>query len=105
MDAGALDQRIVIETPETVADELGQENLTWVSLGEFWAKAMETPGREFLAGDYRAEEKTVFIIRWQQLDSTARVRWADRIWRIESLTGTRRDHFCYLHTFAIDGPN
>lgn len=105
MDAGRLDQRIVIETPAVVIDELGQDAREWVLLGTFWAKVMETPGREFLSGDYKAEEKTVFVIRWQALDSTARVQWGGRVWRIESVTGTRREAFAYLHCVSSEGAN
>jgi len=109
MDAGALDQRIVIESPSSTTDELGQDALTWSAydgaIGGRWAKVIETPGREFLKGDYHAEEKTVFVVRWGAFDSTMRVQWGGRTWDIVSVTGTRRDMFCYLHTLATDGAN
>ena len=105
MDAGQLDQRIQIEQPVVAADALGQEVESWATVASPWAKVMETPGREFLSGDYRAEERTVFRIRWRALDSTARVQWGGRAWKIDSVTGTERERWAYLHCRATDGAN
>lgn len=100
MDAGQFDQRIAIEQPTIAPDALGQEVETWAVTARPWAKVMETPGREFLSGDYKAEEKAVFVIRHRTLDSTARVAWRGRSWRIESVTGTKREGFTYLHSIS-----
>ena len=105
MDAGALDQRIAIEQPTLSTDELGQEVEAWSAIAQPWARVMETPGREFLSGDYRAEEKTVFVIRWRDVDSTHRVSWRGRTWRIDSVTGTKREGFAYLHCRSTEGAN
>lgn len=104
-DAGNFDQRITLEIPAPTIDELGQSDISWIGLGEFWAQVIETPGREFLKGEYRAEERTVFAIRWMDIDSTARVTWDGRTWDILSVTGTRRDGYRWLHTIAMDGAN
>lgn len=104
MQAGELDQRIAIEaaSPVTV-DVLGEEAPGWSPLAEVWAKIFQQQGREFLKGEYKAEDKIVFVIRWLEMDSTARVKWAavygeaPKIYRIGSVTGTRRDGFLYLH--------
>lgn len=100
MDAGLLDQRIVIEQPSQVTDELGQDARTWTAIASPWAKVMETPGREFLKGDYQAEEKAAFVIRWREIDSTYQVQWAGKIWKIVSVTGTKREGFAYLHCLS-----
>lgn len=105
MRAGDLDQRITIETPTSDTNELGEEVPTWIGHSHPWAKVMETPGREFLKGDYVAESKVVFLIRWRVLDSKARVTWQDRIYDIKDITGTRRGGCLYLHCTAQDGAN
>lgn len=105
MDAGRLDQRIRIEAPASAVDALGQDALTWAHVGDVWARVIETQGREFLKGDYQAEEKSAFVIRWMEIDSTMRAVWAGRTWRIVSVTGTFREGYCWLHCIATDGAN
>lgn len=106
MKAGRLDQRIQIETPSSEADGLGQTARTWLLLDEVWAAVREVAGREFLAGDARAEEKATFTIRWRDdFDSTARVQWGGRTWRIDSTTGTRRSGERWLHCVTTEGAN
>ena len=105
MDAGKLDQQIVIEQPIVTTNELNEQITSWASVSSPWAKVMETPGREFLSGDYRAEEKAVFVIRWRAIDSTWRAVWGGRPWRISSVTGTRHEGFAYLHCVTSEGVN
>ena len=105
MNAGRLDQRITLEAPTVTTDELGQDARSWELQGHVWAEVKEQMGREFLAGDYHAEEKVAFRIRWRELDSTWRVTWGDRIYRIVSTTGTRRSGERWLHCMATDGTN
>lgn len=105
MDAGRLDQRVRIETLVVDIDELGAQTSSWLFESNPWAGVMETPGREFIAGDYRAEEKVAFVLRWRDIDSTARVTWNGRVYRINSVTGTRHSGFCWLHCIATDGEN
>ena len=105
MDAGALDQRILVETPVNTLNELGEEVPGWEFLAKPWAKVMEGLGREFLKGDYVAESKAVFKIRSLQVDSKARVTWEGRVYRIDDVTGTRREGFSYLHCIAQGGAN
>lgn len=105
MKAGSLDQRISIETPVAVEDALGQDARAWLPLADVWAEAKEQLGREFLAGDYKAEEKVAFRIRWRAVDSAARVVWNARNYRIESTTGTRRSGELWLHCVSDGGEN
>lgn len=102
--AGKLDQRITIELPATTFNGI-EDVSAWVVSGIFWARAMETPGREFLKGDYQAMEKVAFQIRYQAIDSTARVTWSDRVYRIESVTGTYREGETWLHCVSTTGAN
>lgn len=103
--AGAFDQRIVIETPVVTTNELGEQTTTWIFDQEVWAKVVEVPGREFLKGDYQAEEKAVFQIRYREMDSLSRVTWNDRTYRVNSVTGTMRDGTTWLHCIAQSEAN
>lgn len=106
MRAGDLDQRITIETPTPDTNELGEEVPVWTFLADVAARVMETPGREFLSGDYQAEGKAVFCIRWRAaVDSSCRVTWRERVYRINDVTGTYRQGFAYLHCVVQDAAN
>lgn len=105
MDAGRRDQTILIETLSTTTNALGEEVPNWTYHSRPAAFVMETAGKEFLSGDYRAEEKAVFNIRWRAIDSTARVTWNERVYRIDSTTGTRRDGEMWLHCVSSEGAN
>lgn len=103
--AGDLDQQILLEVPVVEPDELGQNVESWFFFAQPWAKVIETPGQEFLKGDYRPEERVVFKIYWREMDSTYRVTWGGRTWRINSVTGTRREGYSWLHCVSTDGVN
>lgn len=97
MDSGALDQEILIEVATITTDELGADVETWAEHSRPAAKLVQTPGKEFLAGDVQAESKAVFRIRWRELDSRARVTWRGRLYMVEDVTGTQRDGWTYIH--------
>lgn len=99
---GSMNQRVTLQAPEAPVDELGQNARHWADIATVYAKVTETAGREFLKGDYQAERKAVFQIRWRQIDSTARVLWEGQAWRILSVTGTRRERFLSLQCEATD---
>ncbi|MFZ5745274.1 MAG: phage head closure protein [Pseudomonadota bacterium] len=103
--AGELDQLIMLESPMVTTDGWGGEVQTWLPEAEAYARVMETPGREFLKGDFRAEEKAVFKVRFREVDSTWRVIWGGRTWRIDSVTGTMREGARWIHCTAQDGAN
>lgn len=118
MKSGDLDQRVLIEVPASGFDALGQEDLTWQELGGAGngsrsAKVIEEKGMEFLAGGnkperqgaYFAEEKIAVVIRWMAVDSTARLTWGGRVWRVVSVTGTRRQGWAWLHCISTQGAN
>ncbi len=105
MKAGDLDTQIVIEAPSATVDGFGQDALTWSVFATRHARAIEEQGREYLRGDFRAEEKAVFVIRHLAVDSTMRVLWGERTWPIVSVTGTRREGWTWLHCVASEGAN
>ena len=101
VDAGLLNQRITIEAiGRSTANALGETSPEWTPLSDRCAQVRETMGREFLAGssgDYRAEHRVVFVVRWIEIDSTARVKWGGRIYRIDDVTGTYHSGETWLH--------
>lgn len=103
--AADLTERIRVEAPISTEDELGAETQVWEEAATVWARVIETPGREFLKGDFRSEEKAVFVIRWKAIDSTWRAVWGGRIWRIVSVTGTFLEGATWLHCVSTDGVN
>lgn len=105
MDAGQLDQQISVQSRTVTQDELGADVENWITTSTPWANVKETPGREFLKGDFQGEEKTVFRIRWRDMDSTARVEWRGKVYTIESVTGTMREGWTWLHCKRISGAN
>lgn len=98
--AGELDQLITLESPVVTTDAWGGEVETWLIEAQAYARVTEARGREFLKGDYKAEEKAVFKIRWREVDSTWRVNWGGRTWRIESVTGMLREGARWIHCTA-----
>lgn len=113
MKSGDLDQRVLIEWPVSGFGALGQEADDWGNPVWRSARVREEKGSEFLAGGhkpaqqgaYQAEEKIAVIIRWMAVDSTARLSWGGRVWRIESVTGTRRQGWTWLHCLTTEGAN
>jgi head-tail adaptor len=88
MDAGQLDQQISIQSRTVTQDELGADVEGWITTSEPWAKVIETPGREFLKGEFQAEGKG-----------------RGRIYTIEDVTGTMREGYCWLHCKSVAGVN
>lgn len=104
MDAGKLDQRITIELPAGGTNELNEPIGGFSPLATVSAMVTQTPGREFLKGEYHAEDKALFTIRWRSdVNTTARLTWAGKTWDIVSVTGTRRTTFLQLMATSIDG--
>ncbi len=49
MRAGEYRQRITIESKSVSLNSLGQEVITWATVGTYWAKVEDLTGREYLA--------------------------------------------------------
>ncbi len=93
MDYMAMNQRIVIETQKTCADELGNHTMTWIPFHACYAKVTdEERGQESeseSAGQTLAYPKARMTIRWcKKLDSldslSYRVHFRGHIWNILS---------------------
>lgn len=87
MRAGALDQRITIQTNTPTADSKGQEIASWADTKTVWAEAITGGGGEFYAAQKLfAETKVVFRVRYDStIVSTQRVEWLDRTFQILSI--------------------
>lgn len=104
INGGRLDQSIGLQSQLPGKDALNTPNGDWATFATVSAMVAQTPGREFLKGDYHAEDKAVFTIRWRgDVDSTVRISWAGKYWDITSVTGTRRTMFLQLGATSIDG--
>jgi SPP1 family predicted phage head-tail adaptor len=65
MDAGALDDRIVIQRATTVPDGFNNPVETWSTLATVWSKAGPvSDGERWKAGQTLANETIRFTIRW-----------------------------------------
>ena len=107
MDAGKLDQRILIQTSIDGRDTLNAKTTNWITFAEVWASARQTMGREFLKGDgVQAEGKATFAIRFREgVTSGMRVIWRGRTYGIEDSTGTRREGYLWLHCRSVQAEN
>lgn len=107
LQAGDLDQRIVIEEPIIGRDSLNAAETVWSELADVAAKVAEVQGREFLKGDgVQAESKATFTIRYRAgIDGRMRVLWNGQTFGIEDVTGTRREGWTWLHCRAVTAAN
>jgi len=95
-NAGDLDQQIVIQAPTMTPDESGADVPGWADESSPWANVFETPGKEYLKGDVKAEGYAVFKIRWQRVTPVKRVIWQGVVWEIEGVTGTQHSGWAFL---------
>ncbi len=75
---GRLNRRVLIQTPGHSRDDVGEEIKTWNDGDTVWASIRPLSGAERV----RAEqvEATVtheIVMRYRDLDSTARLQWTD----------------------------
>lgn len=98
--AGELDKRITLRTrTRTIDPEFGSDVEAWASVG-LYAKVIESPGREYVAGTVGAEGRAVFLIRKRDgVDSTAEVVWKGRTYGVEDVTEAGSDGLM-LHAIA-----
>lgn len=77
MQAGKLNQRVLIEQRTAGVDALGQELTSWTTVADTWAAAKPLRGREFFAaGQMQSEVSIKFSIRWRAgIEPTMRLTW------------------------------
>lgn len=50
MKAGKLDQRVLIERPNTTKNEYGEPEPNWTTVATVWAEVSDLTGRELRSG-------------------------------------------------------
>ncbi|HEQ3553586.1 phage head closure protein [Bacillus subtilis] len=91
MKTGDFNRRISILSYESVINEEGFTEETWLSVAEVWAAVKTTQGREFYqAATVQAERKTRFVIRYSKkmeslLKNDMRISYKGREFDIKSV--------------------
>lgn len=103
IEAGELDQRIMVLAPTVTENALNEEVETFYELRRPWARPMEEKGREFVAADQMtALHKVAFKIRWAaNITERCRVAWRERTYEILNITGTYRSGEMWLHCQSL----
>ena len=77
LNAGALDQRVTLQSRSVVTDAYGQDTITWVDIATVWAQCQALRGREFFAAAQVQQEQSVKVrIRYRaDVDQKTRLVW------------------------------
>lgn len=88
MEAGALDQLIMILAPTIVIDEVGDEKEVWATVVTCWASKREIGAAEITRNpDIRSLLDTIFTIRHPAQSLDARMRVQDEAGRLYEIRG------------------
>ena len=92
--AGALDQRITLQQPQTTRDVTGDEIGSWVTVRSVWARVVPLRGREaFVEGVSLSPMDTLIVLRnapdLAALDNRWRVLHRNKIYDLYSVTESR----------------
>ena len=86
-DAGALDQRFVLERPVTTPDGFGGQLTTWESQGAIWAAAQPVSADDAVRGGQRDEDVTHRLVVRHRRDllAGARLRRGSRTLQVRTV--------------------
>jgi head-tail adaptor len=88
MEAGALDQVIMILEPTVVIDEVGDEKESWALVLTCWASKREIGSLEIMRNPaIKGELSALFTVRSPGVVLDARMRVQDAAGRIYAITG------------------
>lgn len=89
MKAGALDQRVTIQTPATGQNAYGEPNTGWTDVALVWAGVFDLSGREFLAASATQNAvQTKILIRYMAgIVPSMRVLHGSVTYNIEAVLG------------------
>ena len=104
IDPGRLNQRVRIETRQSVQDDFGQASINWVELLTTWAEVLPLRGREFFAAAQVQQEHSIKVrLRYRPgIDAGMRLVWNGRahdITGVIALEGGRE----WLEIMALAG--
>lgn len=87
MRAGVLDQRVRIQKPSLLTDQIGQPIDAWVTLGECWAQVSPLQGREFIAAaSFQSEVSAKIRMRYRPgITSAMRVIHGQDVYQINAV--------------------
>lgn len=87
MEAGRLNQQIVIQSPTTTQNAIGEPVTTWVEVATVWAAIEDMTGREFQAAQAAQNGvETRIRVRWRDgLTPTMRALAGGRIYDIQAV--------------------
>jgi SPP1 family predicted phage head-tail adaptor len=76
MRPGKLNRRLFIQTPEADRNEVGEEVITWTTLGAVWASIEPLRGNEALKNNQiLAEMDTRIRLRWSESVKDINAKW------------------------------
>ena len=84
MRAGKNRWRITIQSKSVSLNDVGEETITWVDVGSYWAEKRVLRGREYASEQVEtAEEITAFTLRNPTgIDPSMRVTWSTHTYNI-----------------------
>lgn len=87
MQAGKLNERVLLQRPEIMQDDFGALRKTWHDVGEFWANVRFPRGAEFQRDntDLRTVSASVRVRFRRDLDADMRVVHRGRILAITAV--------------------
>ena len=101
-----LSRRLVLETPEQVADGLGGYTTNWVALGELWAEVKRASGRDkasefasVTSAQYRITVRAAPVGQPSRPRAEQRFREGSRVFLIRAVTSADTG-YRYLTCFA-----
>ena len=92
MQAGRLNQRVLIQAPPTGQDPTGEPLTTWTDFCTVWASITDISGREFVAAEAGQNQvQTKIGIRYRSgIVPSMRVVHGSDTWNIEAVLGQDR---------------
>lgn len=85
MDAGRLDQRLILKSKVSGKDTIGGETISWTNVVTVWGAAEPMRGREFLVLQEAESDLVVRFTIYYRTDITSawRVEWRGQDYEIE----------------------
>lgn len=87
IDAGALNRRVRIETPQTTSNAFGEQVQTWTTLATVWAQKQTLTVKDVNRQQgLSAQAEARFLIRYREgLNTTMRLVYRDEVYHITGI--------------------
>ena len=106
MQAGALSERITIESLEVTRNSIGEESKAWVTFAETWADVVTLRGQEFVAAmqaQFRVDIKV--RVRYRAgINNRMRIQWRGQPYAVVEVMdgGPRREYIEMLCASGVE---